>query len=168
MSDDHPVTSQGNILPMKRRTEEKVDKSQYVMVCTECQCTTWQITLGGAVQCANCDADHSSFTPQLAWARVHADTIDTSTLEDNDQQKVLRFKGDIARARVAKKVQEWYDDGSLVFAVAYNLNSGTSMWTGIETAKEREWAYRRLQDMRDWLGSFELDDEQESRSFADD
>ena len=156
--------------PKKRLLREVIegqeDKASYVLTCGECGCTTWVVEYGGAVVCANCDTDQTDLASHVQWRRFVPDTIDPS-LPDADTQRVLRFGGDLARERVVKRMNEWYKDGTLLLGLVFNENNGTTQWTGVETDKERRWVYRKLDEFKEWLGTFELNDEKESRDFAD-
>ena len=162
-SSDNVVTFKSN----PPTTEPEEDMSKYILVCQDCKCTTFQVKLNGDLVCAECDLESSEYAPQLNFARhvpENAEEIDNF----DGAKKVTRFQkeGDLTRARVVKRINEWYKDNSLIFAVAYSEGNGAIQWTGVETATEREWVYRQIDGMKRWLGTFEMDDSEPSRDFA--
>lgn len=158
------VTSRGNITQFPGKQEappDQEDMSQYILICPDCKCTTFQVKLNGDLTCAECEKESSEYAPQFNFAR-HIPENTKEIDHPEDAQKILRFQGEeFARSRVVKKINEWYKDNTLMFAVAYTLDNGAIQWTGIETVEEREWAYTKIEEMKRWLASYELPETKE-------
>jgi hypothetical protein len=154
MMDDNIVTFKGN---QPSPEAEKEDMSEFILVCEDCMCTTFQVVLNGNLRCAECERESSEAAPQLNFAR-HVPENTEEIKNPEDAQKTLRFQGqDIAEARVVRKVNEWYKARTLIFAAACTSDAHTIQWTGIETEEHREWLYRRLDELRDWLDKMQLE-----------
>jgi hypothetical protein len=119
----------------------RVEAEVLVFVC-DCGCSTFLLRSDGETECASCSeissGDGGGWSDHLQGAGDVADGVEIF-VDIQDGGSV-----DFARASAARRAGG--DDRVMIMSVG--SDGGVSVWAAVDTVERRDWALRRLDEMR--------------------
>lgn len=158
MSDDNIVTFGGN----NSKATPKEDETQFVAVCLECRCRTFNCFADGTIKCSFCDTPlHVGNHNDEQWRRVIPGLpADTSNIEDESSRTVTKNDmpdASMARRRTIKSLSDWSTSGHLCFVGGYNLSGEGRYWLDINTEEQRQWVLEKLAEMIHFVSDADIE-----------
>ncbi len=149
----------------QREAEAAKPKEEYVFICGDCHCRTFNLYAGGDIRCSFCE------TPVQVGEAHHSDDVqwrrtipvlpeDTTKIGDEDDTVVSNNElpdASIARRRTIKTINDWDKDKQLVLVGGYNARGAGYWWFDITTEEQREWVIDKLKGILEYVeqGSIE-------------
>jgi DNA-directed RNA polymerase subunit RPC12/RpoP len=164
MSDDTVVTFRGKTPPTPEPEE------RLLLVCSNCNCRSWNLMGDGTIECANCSSILSmdrDDPAEMGWRRIleNAPTDPESIKSLPDDRGTVNDvqTGDVnlARARTFRKIEEMYKKNEAAMMLAYREDGSSHAWFNVETKEQQEWVVRKLKEYVRHCEAWEISDDSE-------
>lgn len=155
-----------NVVTFKGNKPPEPDTDEYVFVCGNCRCRTFNLLAGGTIKCSFCDTklevDAADKYDADQWQRRHPVLPDDKKAQVGDEPSNSTDTHDtpdetLARRRVMGHLDDWAAGNDLVLIGGYNKHGEGRWWMDIRSDEQKEWVMERLEHLKNWVGERTFD-----------